>query len=809
MAQRVDQPVFSGGEVGDALVARTDTAKVRTALRRARNVFLAPSGGAYSRPGLEYVSFVYDSSSAARLIPFQFSIDQAYAMEMGNQTMRLAANGGLVLCKGLIVTGITKAAQAVVTCASHGYAAGDDVFFNNVNGMVEINGLLGRVVAVTTNTYTVNINTTGFSTFTSVTGGIAGNALGGVGGYPPYDPSEATPQFADAVANPPTPGDPPGGVARVFKLATPYAASELATLGYKQAADVVVFAHLNHPVQKLVRYEHGRWSIGDAAFGPTVPTPTTLAATASTLNSTGALPRSKNYRVTSVDPRTGEESFPSNLAAATNDLTLRANVNSLTWDAMPGVETYNVYSGYTSTMGYIGSANAPAFFDEAIAPDYSDSWPVPRYPFSGAGNYPAAVAFFQQRSVFGRTLNAANLLEFSQSGALFNFTISRPSQATDGISLTINAERVNAITHLVPLKDLVVFTSDAVWSISGQGGVISPDVLDLTPQGYRGASRVRPVPIDEVVLFNPSMGASIRTLNFQFEADGYKGNDLTVFAPHLFENVEVVDMAWAEFPTQTVFVVCDDGDVRVLTWMAEQEVWGWSKMTTPGGAFESVCVISEGGEHVPYFIVRREVSGFTYRYIERLTTTRWAAIEDAFYVDSGRRFSGSPRTVVDGLDHLEGEEVVALADGAVVRGLTVSGGQVTLPRAASEGCVGLNYEAWIRTLPLPAGGRGRPKAIAEVAVSVVKTRGIAVGLGKDGEAGVDPASSSAETYKAYPVKARDGESYGQPPRLRSETLIENLPPGTWAQPDVVVIQRDPLPMHVTAIEPAYELGGDA
>jgi hypothetical protein len=75
----------------------------------------------------------------------------------------------------LIITGISNAAQASVT-ATHSFTSADIgvtwVTFSQVVGMTQINTLRGQITGVTSTTsFTVNINSTNFSTYTS--GGIA------------------------------------------------------------------------------------------------------------------------------------------------------------------------------------------------------------------------------------------------------------------------------------------------------------------------------------------------------------------------------------------------------------------------------------------------------------------------------------------------------------------------------------------------------------------------------------------------------------------------------------------------------------
>jgi hypothetical protein len=70
------------------------------------------------------------------------------------------------------VTFITKAVQAVISCAGHTFLAGESVHLSGVVGMVEINGLRGLIVSVVANvSITVAINTAGFTAYTS--GGTA------------------------------------------------------------------------------------------------------------------------------------------------------------------------------------------------------------------------------------------------------------------------------------------------------------------------------------------------------------------------------------------------------------------------------------------------------------------------------------------------------------------------------------------------------------------------------------------------------------------------------------------------------------
>ena len=67
-----------------------------------------------------------------------------------------------------VIVGITQAANAVVDFgAAHNYEVDDTVYFSGVVGMVEINGLRGKVVSLLGNTITVDIDSSLFTAYSS------------------------------------------------------------------------------------------------------------------------------------------------------------------------------------------------------------------------------------------------------------------------------------------------------------------------------------------------------------------------------------------------------------------------------------------------------------------------------------------------------------------------------------------------------------------------------------------------------------------------------------------------------------------
>lgn len=607
------------------------------------------------------------------------------------------------------------------------------------------------------------------------------------------------------------------GAARIFRLATPFTEDEVEDLGYEQSADVMVLTHLNHPIQELRRYSHNRWLLSAAAFGSDVIVPTSPNAVATSPEmGTGWTPTDQVYVVTGVKADTFQESVASVTATCNNDLDLDGNYNTITWTGDASNDRYNVYKGKNGIYGFIGTSAGLTFTDDNILPDLSDTPPVNTEPFNAAGDYPARVTFHEQRAVYARTLNKPNAMFASQSADFFNMNVSRPAKASDAITVGLVARQVNAIQHVVSLREMLAFTMDAVFSIRSEGGFLAPSDFVIRPQSYRGSSKVRPEIIDDVVFFNTAKGNSLRTIGYQFSVDGYKGNDLTVFAPHFFATYTTKCMAWTESPMAALWLVRSDGKLCVLTWQAEQEVWGWTLCETTG-TVEWCSAITENGEDVLYVIVARTINGVARRYVERMATSLWTDVADSVYCDASRSYVGDPEapvTVLHGLLHLAGEPVAILANGAVVKDIVVAAdGGITLPWAAWKVTAGLAYEAWAQTLPQPQPVQGRgstagnPTMVAKAELMVLNTRGIEVAPGKPLKAIDADTSDNCAAGTFYEAKTRAYEDYDSPPDLISGPMIAEVANGDWQEATLVIRSAYPLPFTITMVGLIFDLGG--
>lgn len=87
---------FNAGELSPLLRGRVDLEKYKNGCDTLTNFIPQIFGPAQKRPGARFVIEVKDSSKPTRLIPFEFSNTQAFALEFGDNYIRFHADGGTV-----------------------------------------------------------------------------------------------------------------------------------------------------------------------------------------------------------------------------------------------------------------------------------------------------------------------------------------------------------------------------------------------------------------------------------------------------------------------------------------------------------------------------------------------------------------------------------------------------------------------------------------------------------------------------------------------------------------------------------------
>lgn len=442
----------------------------------------------------------------------------------------------------------------------------------------------------------------------------------------------------------------------VYEIPSPWSDTQVADLRYVQSGDTLTLCHPSVQPYRLRRYSATKWALSAVTTAPSQAAPTAI------LLSGGAAGANSTYVVTAVNSDTYEES----LASAPTTIAAKIPTTSapivLTWTGATGAGYYNVYRLLNGAYGFIGLAGALTFSDIGYSADFSSNGggpPQVRSLFTGAGDMPSAVGYFQQRLAFGGTNNAPETFWLSKTGLPLNYSTSIPLQADDAITATISGRRINRVRHLIDLDRLILLTSDGVWTAEGDAsGSLKPDAVNLRQQGTHGASSIQPVLVGNTALYIQARGSIVRDLQYDFQTNSYPGRDLTVFATHLFDGKSIVAWDYQEVPHSIVWAIQSDGSLLGLTFVRDHEVWGWHRhdsYTVAGKSlFESVACISESGEDYVYLIVKRTINGATKRYIERVASRNISDVRydakfaDAFLVYDGRNTGATTLTLSGG-----------------------------------------------------------------------------------------------------------------------------------------------------------------
>lgn len=760
---------FAGGEIAPEMFGRLDLGKYQTGLQKALNFTTLPHGPAARRPGFFYVNEVKNSARLARLIPFVFSATQAVVIELGNLTARFHNSAGTQLETSKVLANATIANPASFNIPAHGYLLGDGIFLAGMTGMTNLNGQFFLVSNV------IDVNNFNLSYLDG------SPVITNVVGFHAYDPSSGT-------------------AARVYTIATPWADTDLTSLSFTQTADVLTVASQIYPTTEIRRVGAANWTTATVSFVPTLAAPTGVAAVATSPTPTN--PTVQHYKVTSIAPDGITESVASLDSTATNNLGIAGNFNTISWTAATGATRYYVYKLRGGAYGYIGQTLTLSLIDDNILADTTTVPPESTITLNTTSTeYPGTVTYLEQRRWFAGTLGAPQSIWATRSATDSNLTSSTPSRDDDAISFRIAAQQQNAIRYLVPLIDLIALTVGGEFRVFSDGGVaITPATLAVKPQSYSGCAHVQPALTSSSCLYVQSQGSRIRELSFDPSGTGvYKSIDVSLFAPHLFNGKQIKELAYVRAPDQTLWCVRTDGLLLGMTYVPEQQVFGWHEHTTDG-LIESCAVIPEGAEDVLYVIVKRVINGRTARYIERLKSRLFVNAADAFYVDAGLTYSGAPTTVLAGLRHLEGRAVQVLADGAVVANCTVVAGALTpaLDTAASTIQVGLQYVSDMQTLPAildqtPAMGQGTRKSARHVYIRVTQSSMVKAG-------------QSFTKLIDYPAR-QVSDPYGSPPALRTGELSLGIGTGWNDEGSVCIRQDQPLPLTVLSLTIDEGTGG--
>lgn len=771
---------FNAGELSPLMDARGDSDKYRFSCRILENFIPRIYGGAFRRPGLEYLGEVGDSAAKVRLIPFNYSATTRFMLELGDEYIRFWSNGVQVTSGGSAVEETTPYTE-------------DDIFdvqfvqLNDVCYFTHPSYPPQKLTRVADNDWTWEQMPLSWPALKDenilpVTVECDVTAAGATGTITFDDPDSLSREFVFESPN--------TNYTNTYVMIAhrrPEAFQELALSSSTTTGDGIRILG-NYDV-----FTYGTWG------------------------GTLSLQRQRDSgEWETIKAWVGRQNR--NITYSGTQLTeafLRLTYDRFSHTGVPRAIMEAADSMATGLVKITGSATPSSNYEMAVevvqdlfSTDPTEIWALDAW--NGYDGYPRAIAFHEQRLMFGGNVTQPNSIWGSNIGDFENFR--RYGYDDSGLAFTLAATEGSAIQGMVShTTALNLFTQSEEWLVrsSSSDSAISPSNIVARRQSRFGSEYLQPFIVNESILMLQRGARKIREWVYSAIEERSQAADLTLLAEHVTKG-GIVQMAFQQQPDPVIWCVTGNGVLLSMTFERDQNVVGWSRHPTTG-TVESVAVIygDVGESDEVWCVVKRTINSATVRYVERIDPEAWVKLDSPatyrdtlIYSDSAITLTASsPQKIWSGISHLEGETVAVLADGNVVEDLVVTGNAITLPNAASTVVVGLPYTSTLQPaktyIDLPDGSSSGRK---------FNTRRVELNLWNS--LGIEYADDDAAT-DWYPVISREVETTmdesqelftGLSPQLNAGIHRDNI--------DFTVRQTKPLPANILSIVAKFDVYGD-
>lgn len=828
------QNSFNSGELSPYLDGRTNIEKYYSGCRTLDNFLVLTYGGVTKRPGTKYIA---TTSGEVRLVPFEFSTEQAYILEFIDESMRFYKNGGQILSGSSAYSITTPYDTSTINLMDLQFVQSADTMY-----IVHSDYMPRKLTRTTHTNWTITEAEFERGPFldennTDTTITITGNTV--IGSTVTLN---ATSGIWDA-----------NHIGALWQVTHTIEANstEGSFIGDGNSASVKVYLG-----QKYDFSTHGKW------FG------------------TITLQRSYDDGTTWKDVLPVHYEEDGNIQYSESEQVDDA-IYRLHYDYTSGTCKYSLIArsydldGVVEITAFTDSNTVTGTVKNTLGGIVATkSWAEGAW--SEHNGYPAAVAIYEERMVYAATKNNPQTMWFSTTDDWENFRSG--TLDSDSFNITIASDQVNVIRWMVNQSALMVGTSGGEWKVSANRSdeAISAGNRSAKQQSSYGSVQIQPALMSNTVLFVQRQAKKIRELTYSFELDSWIAPDLTVLSDHITGN-GIVQMAFQKTPDPMVWCVISDGYLANMTYNREQDVVAWQRETFGDDKVESVAVIPGSGEDEVWIAIERNINGSEVKYIEQFQPRNWGIDNnDIFYVDSGLTFDGgatkvttgitkaSPAVVTsalhgftdgeqvrfsnvvgmtqinnkvytvhnpstnsfslrdktdtvnidssafttfvsgtvrqvensfDGLDHLNGEVVSYIGDGGYVGTETVVAGAITIDDYYNVVHVGLGYTAKLlpERLEVPnQNTESMTKRITSATVRFYKTLGCDIGTSWTKYDSVAFRDSSDPLDKATPLFSGDKTS--------------DLEDDYGISKDIYLQSRVPLPCSVLFISPIWETG---
>lgn len=416
-----------------------------------------------------------------------------------------------------------------------------------------------------------------------------------------------------------------------------------------------------------------------------------------------------------------------------------------------------------------------------------DTSPIVNWRLGAWSNYtgwPARIGIYEDRLVFARTDNDPVAGWCSVSGDYDNFRQSDPLVPDDAVSFRLTGGELNEIMWIADDSDIVLGTAGSLRAVgrNDQAKAFAQDNIRQRSQTVVPASVVRPIQVENMVLFLDSYQTRLYEAAFDYNSDRYLARELTALNEHILA-LGVTRMSYQDYPQRIIWGCTSTGLLVSLTYDREQRVFGVSA-TNIGAHVQDVLALPGGAGSEVLLLVRREVDGVDRYFVEKLAEfyrDETSVLGVPVYANCASVYQGAAATFIN-VPQLIGESVGIWADGRDLGDVTVSAfGQATLPLGltATEIVAGKRQTFSMRTLRLPETGNrdgsalGRKARIVGARIDLFETAYMQVSAGGDldalrfeDEPEIDPYAALELREGMFPLPLDDSWSN------QGELLIE-------------------------------------
>lgn len=272
-------------------------------------------------------------------------------------------------------------------------------------------------------------------------------------------------------------------------------------------------------------------------------------------------------------------------------------------------------------------------------------------PFTGAGLFPGAVAFYEGKLYMASTNSKPTTVWCSNSGLYDNFTIQSPLTDASGFNFGI-ANITQQIEWLFPGDNsLIAGATDGIVAINGGsvGSSITPSTVQATLTSAEPTNGSYPLKKEGLIFYIGFSGRNMYYFQYDILTQLFIAKDANISCYDLTKG-NVGKIRYKKDRNDLIFGLRGDGALLSCNFKQLENIIGWHERTTPGIAndsFTDVAVIADNVGNPQLFSLVNRNGTF---YIEQLAQYVEFARQDDF-------FTGNQDVDVEAYTRFVGEQL--------------------------------------------------------------------------------------------------------------------------------------------------------